>query len=90
MALHERDVFETVDYLLSYQRNSSSGCHNPIIDNADQVGTSAAESLQSLLHRLFPEYKLSVDRTTTEKLWQSVVCFYKMRPDKLKRELCRV
>lgn len=36
------------------------------------------------------EYKLSVDRTTPDKLWQSAVCFYKsakLKPHKLRKEL---
>ena len=36
------------------------------------------------------EYALSVDRTTSEKLWQSAICFYKnamIKPGKLFKEL---
>lgn len=54
-------------------------------------------SLRSLLqaHRsdildLSSEYILSVDRSTSKKLWQSAICFYKScmtKPFKLRREL---
>ena len=39
----------------------------------------------------FSEYKLSVDRSTANNLWQSIMCFYKnakVKPEKLKKELC--
>lgn len=36
------------------------------------------------------EYILTIDRSNSEKLWQSVICFYKnamVRPAKLRKEL---
>ena len=103
------DKGNAIDYLLSYQSNSSGGCNNPIVVSDslhafddDHPGTSAnfdvTDPLQSILHAHsrkvidhFSQYKLSVDRSTSDKLWQSVLCFYKnakIKPDKLKRELC--